>query len=377
MLVTDHHQVQPDALQAVFEKQSSVRFELAEVPADVPALEALVSDQADLALVENNVPFRPGVRAVLPVFESVLHLAVRDAFFADNPRRTTEGATFYVANRSAAGRSFVELVMRREGYEPDQYRISATFNEGETDFILYFGPINPGNTSWLPEGFSLVSLDNRLNPRRKFYQEGIGYNAPGMKPRIIPALTYDLPGNEESLLTVAVDTLLVTRVQASETSIYELTRTFLEQKPRLTSIAPHLFAGINESFDPLDLNFPLHRGARSYLNRDDPGFVERYAETINMLVYVSVLLLSAFLALARWREHRKKDRVDVFYRRVFEVRDERGGATASEKLERLDAIEREAFESLIREKLSANESFRIFTDLLARTRQEIREREQT
>ncbi|WP_133300544.1 TAXI family TRAP transporter solute-binding subunit [Seongchinamella sediminis] len=375
LLVTDHHQVDPDALQAVFEKQSSLRFELAEAPGDMTALEALVADRADLALVENNVPFRPGVRAILPVFESVLHLAVRDAFYASNPRRTMEGARFYVANRSAAGRTFVDLVMQRAGFGPDQYRISSQFEAGETDFILYFGPINPDNTSWLREGFSLVSLDNRLNPRRKFYEQGIGYNAPGMKPRTIPALTYDLPGNEEALLTVAVDTLLVTRVQASEASIYQLTRTFLEQKPRLTAIAPHLFAGINASFDPLDLSFPLHRGARSYLNRDDPGFVERYAETINMLVYVSVLVVSAFLALARWREHRKKDRVDVFYRRVFEVRDAGGETSAEQKLQQLDAIEREAFESLISEKLSANESFRIFTDLLARTREEIRERQ--
>ena len=202
--------------------------------------------------------------------------------------------------------------MHREGFEPGQYRVTSTFEEEQTDFIIYFGPINPGNTNWLRPGFSMVSLDDQLNPRRKFYEEGIGYNAPGMQPTVIPALTYELPGNEEGILTVAVDTLLVTRKQVSEAAVYELTRTFLEQKPRLTAIAPHLFAGINESFDPLDLNFPLHRGARSYLERDDPGFIERYAETINMLVYVSFLMISAVLGFARWRDHKKKDRVDVF-----------------------------------------------------------------
>ena len=372
MMVTDYPQFEPEALQGVIEERSSVRFELADVGQDIGPLQALVTDLADLALVENNVAFKPGIRAILPVFQSVLHLAARDAYYHEDPERTLENADFYVANRSSAGKTFVELVMHREGFEPGQYRVTSTFEEEQTDFIIYFGPINPGNTNWLRPGFSMVSLDDQLNPRRKFYEEGIGYNAPGMQPTVIPALTYELPGNEEGILTVAVDTLLVTRKQVSEAAVYELTRTFLEQKPRLTAIAPHLFAGINESFDPLDLNFPLHRGARSYLERDDPGFIERYAETINMLVYVSFLMISAFLGFARWRDHKKKDRVDVFYKRLFEIRDGTTNASAEQKLAMLDDIEREAFESLISEKLSANESFRIFTDLLARTREEVR-----
>ena len=378
MMITDYRQFEPEALQLIIEERSSIRFELADIPLGRKPLDALVRDEADLALVENNVAFARGIRAVLPVFESVLHLAGRDAYFSEEPNRTLSGANFYIANRSSAGETFVKLVMHREGYTQEQYRISSVFEEGVTDFIIYFGPINPGNTSWLRDGFSLMSLDDQLNPKRKFYEEGIGYSAPGMKPRLIPALTYDSPGNEESILTVAVDTLLVTRKEVSESAIYELTKTFLEQKPRLTAIAPHLFSGINESFDPLDLNFPLHPGARSYLERDDPGFIERYAETINMLVYITFLLISAFLAFARWREHKKKDRVDVFYKRVFEVRDGTSHLNTKERLNALNDIEREAFESLIKEKLSANESFRIFTDLLARSKQEIRnEQKQT
>ena len=377
MMITDYRQFEPEALQLVIEEQSSIRFELAEVPLERRPLGALLADEADLALIENNVAFARGIRAILPVFESVLHLAGRDAYFSENLQRTLSGANFYIANRSSAGETFVKLVMHREGYTQDQYRISSAFEDGVTDFIIYFGPINPNNTSWLRDGFSLMSLDDQLNPRRKFYEEGIGYSAPGMKPIMIPALTYDSPGNEEALLTVAVDTLLVTRKEVSESAIYELTKTFLEQKPRLTAIAPHLFSGINESFDPLDLNFPLHPGARSYLERDDPSFIERYAETINMLVYIMFLLISAFLAFARWRDQKKKDRVDIFYKRVFEIRDGGSHLGAEQRLSFLYDIEREAFESLIEEKLSANESFRILTDLFAVTKEEIRnERDQ-
>ena len=189
MMVTDYPQFEPEALQGVIEERSSVRFELADVGQDIGPLQALVTDLADLALVENNVAFKPGIRAILPVFQSVLHLAARDAYYHEDPERTLENADFYVANRSSAGKTFVELVMHREGFEPGQYRVTSTFEEEQTDFIIYFGPINPGNTNWLRPGFSMVSLDDQLNPRRKFYEEGIGYNAPGMQPTVIHALT--------------------------------------------------------------------------------------------------------------------------------------------------------------------------------------------
>ena len=321
--------------------------------------------------MENSAAFVPGARAVLPVYESVLHIAIRDDYQPSKMVSPLQDANFYVANRSVAGTRFVEVVTRRQELAEGQFRVSQDFEEGTTDIIVYFGPINPEHTAWLRPGFSLVSLDNHLNPQREFYRKGIGYLAPNMKPKVIPAYTYDLPGNREALLTVAVDTLLVTHKDVSEATIYELTRTFLEQKPRLTALAPHLFSGINESFDPLDLSFPLHAGARAYLERDDPSFIERYAETINMLVYVSFLLISAFLAFARWREHRKKDRIDVFYQQVMAIRDRIGQIPSAELLEQLEQLEREAFNSLIAEKLAANDSFRIFTDMLVRLRADL------
>jgi hypothetical protein len=195
-----------------------------------------------------------------------------------------------------------------------------------------------------------------------------------MYATVIPARTYDIPGNENNLVTIGTDTLLVTRKDTPERVIYELTRTLLEQKPRLTAVAPQLFRDVNESFDPLDLSFPLHSGARRYINRDEPSLLERYAETINLLVYLTFLLLTGLLGLARWRSRRKKDRIDTFYRRVLAIRERAEGEDPERLLEELIALENEAFESLIAERLAANESFRIFTDLMTRTRAELIDR---
>jgi TRAP-type uncharacterized transport system substrate-binding protein len=370
-LVAEHRQFSPEQLAEIIEEQTGLEVVQALVEPGRDPIVAIRNREADLALVENSVTFLPGLRAVIPVYESVLHIASDPGYEPIDADFPLLGASFYVANGSVAGRAFVELVIKRQELKLSDIRITGEFVEGETDFIIYFGPIDPGNVNWMRPGYVLASLDNELNPRRKFYEEAISYTAPKLAPKIIPAFTYNLPGNEEPLLSVSVDTLLVTHKDMPEAAIYELTRVLLEQKTRFTAIAPQLFAGINESFDPLDLNFPLHRGARAYLERDDPSFIELYAETINMLVYVSFLMISAVLAFARWRDRVKKDRIDVFYARVMAIRDEGDGRDAMERLDDLDALEREAFDSLIGEKLSANESFRIFTDLLQQARKEI------
>lgn len=363
-----YQNVDQDALQEIFAERSGVELTVTGSGTRMSALDALTSDVADLALVENSASFTPGVRAVLPVYQSVLHVIARKDFQPLDASQPLKGATIYIADNSGAGHRVIEIVAKRQGVTLDQLKFVNSPEVDSVDLILYFGPINPDDPTWYRPGFELVSLAKRLNPESDFGRDGVGYIIPKMHAAVIPALTYDIPGNEESVVTVAADTLLVARSDVPVRLIYELTKTLIEQKPRFTAISPHLFGDINESFDPLELSFPLHAGTRFYLHRDEPGLLERYAETINLLVYVIFLLLSAGVAFARWRLHRKKDRIDTFYVRALGIQEQADGENAQELLMQLSALEQEAFKSLIDEKLSANESFRIFTDLVARVR---------
>jgi hypothetical protein len=358
----------PSALRKIFEEHSLANLVPAEDSTGMAPLSALTSGKADLAIVENSAAFVPGIRAILPIYESVLHVLIRDDIEVTDQHQSLKGASFYVVNSSEAGSSFVGLVTRRQGMEPGDYQLSYTFEPGITDIIVYFGPMDTDNTLWYQPGYRFASLNSRFNPQRHFYEEGVGYIAPNMRPKVIPALTYDIPGNDQPLLTVAVDALLVTRRDVPERLIFGVTKTLLEQKPRFTAVAPSLFSAVNESFDRYALSFPLHSGARRYLERDEPGLLERYAETINMLVYLIFLLLTSFLALARWSARRKKDRIDTFYIRVRAIEGRIGAEDGDALLTELNDLEREAFDSMIAEKLAADESFRIFTDLVARAR---------
>jgi len=356
------------AMQGIFAERSQVRMTSASVHSGMSSLDALVAGEADLALVQNSASFTSGVRAVLPVYKSVLHVLVNNDFEPLDEDQPLKGTTVYIADNSDAGHRVINVFAKRQGLREDEFQVVNILPELPADLILYFGPINPDNLQWVQPGYQLVSLDSRLNPQLEFYKEGVGYLVPKMYSTVIPPYTYDIPGAEGPILTVASDTLLVAQRDLSLNLVYELTKTLIEQKPRFSAIAPHLFSGISESFDPLDLNFPLHSGARRFLHRDEPGVLERYAESVNLLVYLIFLVLSAAVAVMRWRLHRKKNRIDRFYVQALGIESRAAAENKDQLLLELNALEKEAFSWLIDEKLAANESFRIFTDLVARIR---------
>jgi len=91
---------------------------------------------------------------------------------------------------------------------------------------------------------------------------------------------------------------------------------------------------------------------------------------INMITYTFFMLVTGFLGFVRWHRRRKKNRVDTFYQRVLDIREQvrsNAGYSAEDLAQKLNAIEKEAFQLLIDEKLSADESFQIFITLLHST----------
>ena len=73
------------------------------------------------------------------------------------------------------------------------------------------------------------------------------------------------------------------------------------------------------------------------------------------------------ISLAKWRGKAKKDRIDVFYAKVIEIKQRipklRSSREVRENILELQKEQDKAFELLINEKLLANESFRIYMEL--------------
>jgi hypothetical protein len=210
---------------------------------------------------------------------------------------------------------------------------------------------------------SLVDLAIFLNPR--------------LRPFVIPAGTFG-ELTPEPVVTVAVDNLLVARADLDKSVVYDIYAEILRLRPALFGTRPELYRPIDEHVAQTNFVYSLHQGALAFLKRDEPTFIERYSGVAEVVATLLVGIVSGLFAIVKIYRIRRKNRLDEFLVEVIGIRnsvqphsseEERAAAMAS-----IRALQDRAFELLVDEKLAADDSFRIFTELSNDTIRRIAER---
>ena len=226
-------------------------------------------------------------------------------------------------------------------------------------------------------GYRLYSFDDASRLGRGSLAEGICLRYPQFEPFVIPRELYG-PYTDQPILTVKVDALLVCRADLKVDDVFEITKVLNEQKQALVGINP-LLADFGHDFDPDQLSFNLHPGARNYLDRYQPGFLERYADVLSVVFTVIFALISAGYSLREYQNTKKKDKIDNFYQSVQLIIHEIRLAKDQEQLEllkgKIDQLRETTLQLVIEEKLAANESFSIFLNLCGHAQSELANRQ--
>lgn len=342
----------------------------------VAALERLERGEVDVAIVENNAPYRRGVRSVLPLYLGVLHILHEKEVSPTNAAELLRGRTVFAGPPGSMERWFLGLVAGELGIPPGSY----TLVESDADapeVVFLFRPITPSITERIEDRYRFFSIGEPEQLGRGAVVEALALEYPQLQPFVIPARAYG-GANPEAVLTVGVPTLLVAREDLSEHVIYDLIEAVVDHKQELAAVHPSLFHGIRDAFPVNDLNFPLHAGSRAYLERDEPTVFERYAELAGVSFSVSLALFSGVIAVSRWRDRVRKNRIDSYYARVLRVRAAslsfESDANFGEAIRQIGEIERDAFRELMAERVAADESFRIFISLARDTSEELQRR---
>ena len=141
----------------------------------------------------------------------------------------------------------------------------------------------------------------------------------------------------------------------------------LRLRPALAAKHPGVFQQLSDDFDASRSRFILHPGTQDYLQRSEPTFVERYSGVAEVLVTLMIGAFSASFAGVRIYNRRRKNRIDRFYAAAINIRNSIDRLTSDTArraaINELRALQDEAFELLVAEKLAADESFRIFITL--------------
>ncbi|MDF1663313.1 MAG: TAXI family TRAP transporter solute-binding subunit, partial [Planctomycetota bacterium] len=169
--------------------------------------------------------------------------------------------------------------------------------------------------------------------------------------------------------TIAVEAILVAHRDTPKDVVHEVSRLLFANRSNLVEQNPAL-ADLSEGFNRGRLRYPLHSGAQAYLERENPGFLVKYAEAMGFVVSIIVTLFAFLAGVHEQLKRTKKNRIDDYYEQVGELLKEIGNEVVDQS--RLKAIRRElweieqrAFRELIDEKLMADESFSIFQAVLS------------
>ncbi len=361
-------QVIAERIAELVSAESGLQINLVALPDEsMSTLDALEAGFGDIAFVPNTGVYREGVSTVIPLYQSVLHIITDQDHPSGNLEEVFRDAVVYAGQQDSMPRQLVNRIIDSLKFAPGD----VSFVDGvdaSRDVIVLYAPIDRErvmndprlqNVKWFsfgaPEDIGngyMVDLAVFLNPR--------------LRPFVIPAGTFgDL--TPEPVVTLAVDNLLVARSDLAEAVIYDLYAEILRLRPALFSSRPELYQPIDERVAQSNFAYSLHSGALSFLKRDEPTFIERYSGVAEVVATMLVGLVSGMFAVLRIYRIRRKNRLDEFLVEVIKIRNslqpqssdnERAAATV-----KIRDLQDKAFELLVDEKLAADDSFRIFTEL--------------
>ena len=332
------------------------------------ALDMLLAGEADIALVSNYLPYREGIATVMPVYPSVLHIAYRDGRDPSNGYTLLKDATIYAGAEGSASRLIFERISESIGLSDDAFsyvdRIEETAS-ASPDIAIVFAPISPQRIAEL-EGYELFSFGSPADIGAGSVIDAAALLNPPLRPFVIPAGTYGAV-NTGPVVTVAVDKILVVRNDLDASIVYDLINTIHRLRPALSASRPGLFEQLGENLDVSKSTFVLHTGTQDFLQREEPTVYERYSGVAEVVVTLMIALASATLAGFRILKMRRKNRIDEYYSAAINIRNSISeSSTADERAvaaEKIMELQNTAFDQLVDEKLSADESFRIFITL--------------
>ena len=360
-------------------KESGLRINLIPLPeGTTSALDALEAGHGDIAFAPNTGKFRDGISTVIPLYPSVLHIVTDKDRPANNLEELFRGATVYAGPQDSITRALTKGIVDRLEFAPGEVVFTSGLND-TFDVIVIDAPIDRDrvmndprlkNVKWFSFGSpqdigngSMVDLAVLVNPR--------------LRPFVIPMNTFGAV-TPEPVVTVAVDNLLVARAGLADSIVYDLYAEILRIRPALFGDRPELYQPLDEHVAEANFLYTLHPGALAFIKRDEPSMIERYSGVAEVAVTLMVGLVSGLFAVVKIYRIRRKNRLDEFLVEVINIRnslnpdsgaDERAAAMAS-----IRTLQDRAFELLVDEKLAADDSFRIFTELSNNTIDRIKER---
>ena len=177
----------------------------------------------------------------------------------------------------------------------------------------------------------------------------------------LPAHLYPTLNNSR-VTTVAIDTQLVVREALSVGDSYVLAELVEQARPVMAARYPFVALNEQDAQSTVAHALPLHPGATRFSDRLQPSFLERYAEVFAFLLTMLIAVVSAAVAINRYRQQRRKDRFDRFFQKLLEERKQLAKSDPA-VAGNIRALQSEVMELVVKERIKADGALLAFLTL--------------
>ncbi len=337
----------------------------------------LLDKKVDFALCQNDVSFYQDdlkeiqVNSIIPLYSEICFIIFPDSLNPKSLKELIVGKRIGIGPKESGTAAFMKTLFEHFNIQQDEYTpIYTSFDQNllsnpNIDVSCAMTGFNNSRIQKMlsQEHGKLFSLDqpNESNEGGSSV-DGFSMLYPRSKKFIIPKNLYKTAPSTP-IITISVDAILLTHSNTPIELINQFTKSIVHNSQTLSN-KNSLLGELSENFDKEHLNFPLHEGSRIYYERDKPSFFERYAEMIGVIFSIFVVVIGAVSSLQKLFHQRQKDLIDEFYIKVIKIENKTKNFTTIEDcvehIEQVRALKNDAFLLLVREKVRADESFRIF-----------------
>ena len=332
-----------------------------------PSLDSLVNDVYQLMIVDNNVGYRSDVSAIAPLYPQILHILHRKYYEPSSFSELVSGKKIYAGTETSGSYRIMQDLIADFHIADNKVEFVDVFNLFDADVIISFTGLMSSDEFSDLQDFKFYSLDeSKTIDSDESIVDAICLRHPEFKPYVLPRRIYG-DFTPQPVITLSNEALLVCKRDLDDQLVYLISQSIHENKQMFSRISPLLYQGINEDYDIQSLSMSLHKGARNYLERDEPSVLEKNSNIIGIVLTVLFALVSGIYTLYNYRKIQKKDKIDVYYEQLVNLRLQ---ITKLEKeseikaiITRISAMQNETIGLVVDEKLSANDSFLVYLKL--------------
>ena len=323
-------------------------------------LRLLQKARLDMAEVQADVNTSDGVVGVMRLYRDAYHLVVRDDATVE---AFPDLAGYRAAIPPGSSGQFKSFWFLASHYGLSPAVLNAQpMAEDAANFAIRHGQVDavfrvraPGN-----ESIRRMISESPLHMVPITQADALALKQPALEPGIIPLGSYRgyPPQPELDLQTAVLDRLLVGRADLDHALVYRFTRAVFERRSEILERS-RLGGFIGPLAEDDSSSIPAHPGARSYFDREKPGFMQQNARLASAVLYVVAIVTSALLALRTHWIRSRRVRMNEYNRRLMAVSHRvRGEHTAqdllSSKSELMDILS-EVVSELERERVNQDE----------------------